>query len=80
MNQYEFSLTNKKTNARDCARATARTAECARFHINEYYGDEYEVSATPTATRSAHQVMGEIDCSDSISYAYFVASINGVAA
>ncbi len=64
MNQYEFSLINKKTNARDCARATARTADCARFHINECYGDAYEVSAEPTAVRPAHRVLGEIDCSD----------------
>lgn len=62
MNQYEYRLTSKTTGINNRARATARSAQIARLHIARCYGHTFDVGVEPIAIRSAHEVIGEIDC------------------
>lgn len=62
MNQFEFSVTNKRTGGKDHIRATAKSEIVARAHILSYYGQQFDVASHACAVRQAHAVLGEIDC------------------
>lgn len=64
MKQFEYTITNKKSGQIHQVRASAKNANIARLQIILSYGIDYVVSDMPSNIRPAHQVSGEIDCSD----------------
>jgi hypothetical protein len=64
MNQYHFEIIDKKTGRVEHARATAKTDAIARAQIVLMYGSQFTVAGLFSDVRPAHQVVGEIDCSD----------------
>lgn len=60
--QYEFEITRRDSGKRDQIRATAASPTQARQAIIKWLGSHWAVALTPIATRKAHQVVGEIDC------------------
>ena len=65
MKQYEYQATCKFRGNKVRIRATAKTPAIARRAITEYYSDSFEIDETPYNVFEPHQVVGEIDCSDS---------------
>jgi len=63
MMQYEYQLTRKATKRVEYARATAASPDIARAHIVLYYGPQFDV-ANWCDINAAHQIVGEIDCSN----------------
>lgn len=61
MRQYEFTATHRTRGNVEQIRATARCAAVARWHIVNYYGNDYSISEEPTGNNEPHQVLGEID-------------------
>jgi hypothetical protein len=64
MRQYEFEITHRTRRNVERARATARTPEIARWHIVLEYGSQFDVEDLFCDVNPAHQVLGEIDCTD----------------
>jgi hypothetical protein len=65
MKQYEFEAINKTRNNVERIRATAKTEAIARAHIVNYYGTQFEILESCCNVYPPHQVLGEIDCSNS---------------
>ena len=64
MRQYEFEITHRTRHNVERARATARTPEIARWHIVDFYGDQFDVADLFCDVNPPHHVLGEIDCTD----------------
>ena len=64
MKQYEFEATHRTRRNVERIRATARTPEIARWHIVNYYGDQFDVADLFCNVNPPHHILGEIDCTD----------------
>ena len=64
MNQYEYTLKNKRTGRTEHARATAANAVIAHAQIVLMYGTQFDVSELHSEINPPHYTLGEIDCSD----------------
>ncbi len=62
MKQYEFEAVHRTRRNVERIRATARTPEIARWHIVNYYGDQFDVADLFCDVNPPHHVLGEIDC------------------
>jgi len=64
MKQYEYEVRNKRTGATNQVRVTAPNQMFAWAVAFDEYGDQFEVADFPKAVRPAHQVLGEIDATN----------------
>lgn len=62
MKQYTFEARNRTRGNIERIRATARTAEIARWHIVNYYGDQFDIADLHCDIDPPHYTLGEIDC------------------
>ena len=63
MRQYEFEAIHRTRGNVERLRATARTAQVARWHIVNYYGDQFDVMELHRDINPPHHIAGEIDAS-----------------
>ena len=64
MNQFEYKIINKTSGRINQVHATAKTFEIARLQLILTYGTWNTIAKEPSNIRPAHQVYGELDCSD----------------
>ena len=64
MKQYEYQLTRKATGRVEYARATAALPDIARAQIVLSYASQFDVADLYSDINAAHQILGEIDCSN----------------
>jgi hypothetical protein len=62
MKQYEFEAVHRTRRNVERIRATARTPAIARWHIVNYYGDQFDILDLHCDVNPPHSVLGEIDC------------------
>jgi hypothetical protein len=64
MKQFEYEIYNRATGRVEHARATATSSNIARAQIVLVYGSQFDVAGYYADVYSAHQIVGEIDCSN----------------
>jgi hypothetical protein len=64
MKQFTFEAHHRTRNNIERIRATARTSEIARWHIVNYYGDQFDIADLHCNIDPPHRILGEIDCTD----------------